>query len=324
MTKFVLCGTGWRAEFFMRIAKALPEQFAISAIYTRREDKALELTGQGYNTTTKLETALSFDHEAVIVASGNEGFLSLLKFLDARHETILSETTFLALSEEELREVEKIKGFALEQYWHNPLYASIKKVLPKIGEVSSVYLSALHNHHAASIMRGIFGNIGIKEVRRLLEQKAVCVKTASRAGMDRSGEKQDYTRKITAVEFVTGQVFITDFSSNQYHSYIVPSRVEIRGQRGVITEQGVTYVDEAGFPVELPFVFHTDDAKNNQQLSLSHVTAGAEVVFENEFYPSNFNYDEIAIASMLKEFSQGRLEYSIREAVEDARLGKLF
>ncbi len=324
MTKFVLCGTGWRADFFLRIAKALPQQFAISSIYTRRKEKATELTNLGYNATTNLDVALSFDHNAVIVASGKEGFFELLKTLDSRHETILSETTFLSLSEEELKQVENIKGFTLEQYWYNPLYASIKAVLPKIGKVSSVYLSALHNHHAASILRGIFGPLEIKEIRRLLDQNATCLKTASRSGLDRNLEAQDYTRKLTAVEFTTGEVFLTDFSSNQYHSYIIPSHLEIRGQRGVITEKGVTYINEQGYPVDLPFVFHKDDFRNNQQLSISHVTVGSEVVFTNAFYPSDFNYDEIAIASMLKEFAEGHLTYSFKAGVEDARIGKLF
>ena len=324
MTKFVLCGTGWRAEFYMRIAKALPEQFAISSIYTRREDMASVLSSQGYNATTNLNSALSFGHNAVIVSSGKEGFYPLLKELDARHETILSETTFLSLSDEELNQVEAIKGFTLEQYWYNPIYASIKKVLPKIGKVTSVYLSALHNHHAASILRGIFDDLEIKNVKRLLDQNATCLKTGSRAGLDRERELQDYTRKITAVEFTTGEVFITDFSSNQYHSYIIPSHIEIRGEQGVITEKGIVYIGPEGYPVELPFIFHKDDVKNNQELSISHVTAGGEVVFVNQFYPSAFNYDEIAIATMLKEFAEGKLNYTIKDGVEDARIGKLF
>ena len=308
----------------MRIAKALPETFAISSVYTRRDDKVLELTAQGYNATTNLDTALSFQHDAVIVASGKEGFFPLLKTLSAKHEVILSETTFLSLSEEELTEAQKFNGFTLEQYWYNPIYASIKNVLPKIGKVTSVYLSALHNHHAASILRGIFGDLEIKNIKRLLDQNATCLKTASRSGMDRSRELQDYTRKITAVEFTTGEVFITDFSSNQYHSYIIPSHIEIRGERGVITEKGVTYISSEGYPIELPFIFHKDDIKNNQKLSLSHVTAGSEVVFTNEFYPSDFNYDEIAIATMLKEFSEGKLNYTIKDGLQDAKIGKLF
>ena len=324
MTRFVLCGTGWRADFFTRIAKALPELFAISSIYTRREEKAQELSGQGYRATTNLDEALSYEHDAVIVASGKEGFFPLLQTLDARHEAILSETTFLSLSDEELNEVEKINGYTLEQYWYNPIYASIKKVLPKIGKISSVYLSALHNHHAASILRGIFGDLEIKNVKRLLDQNTTCLKTGSRAGLDRERNLEDYTRKITAVEFTTGEVFITDFSSNQYHSYIIPSHIEIRGEQGVITEKGVVYIGPEGYPIELPFVFHKDDVKNNQELSISHVTAGPEVVFVNPFYPCAFNYDEIAIASMLKEFAEGRLDYTIKDGVEDARIGKFF
>lgn len=41
--RFGLVGGGWRAEFYLRIAKALPERFAIAAMYVRNKDKAEEL-----------------------------------------------------------------------------------------------------------------------------------------------------------------------------------------------------------------------------------------------------------------------------------------
>lgn len=324
MTSFVLCGTGWRSLFFVRIASVLIDEFRIASIYTRREDKISELTKKGYKAYLSLGDALSVKHDAVIVASGEDGFYPLLKELEKRGETILSETTFSSLSPSQMEDVSRIPGYTLEQYWYTPLYASIKKALPKVGKINSVYLSALHNHHAASIMRGIFPSLEIKEVIRLLDTSLRCLKTGSRKGMERNGEWEDYSRKITAVEFKTGETFITDFSSNQYHSYIIPSRIEIRGERGYITEKGVTYISEDGYPVREDFVFSREETKLNHTPTLSHVTLGGEVVFKNEFYPSPFSDDEIAIASALRAFERGKLEYSIKDGVEDAEIGNLF
>ncbi len=324
MTSFVLCGTGWRSLFFIRIASALKDEFRIASIYTHREDKMSELIEKGYKAYLSLDDALAASHDAVIVASGDNGFYSLLKELESRGETVLSETTFSSLSEEEMDDVSNMSGYTLEQYWHTPLYGSINAVLGKIGKIESVYLSALHNHHAASIMRGIFPSLEINDVRRLLDTSSRCLKTGSRKGLERGGKMEDYTRKITSVEFKTGEVFITDFSSNQYHSYIIPSRIEIRGERGVITEKGVTYISSEGYPVREDFVFSREESKLNHTPTLSHVTLGGEVVFKNDFYPLPFSDDEIAIASILREFSKGKLDYSIAEGVEDARIGNLF
>ena len=322
--KAVLFGTGWRAHFYIRIASLLPSLLTISSVYTRSEERKSLILSEGLDATTDISAALSAEHDAVIVASGRDGFLPLLEELEKRGERILTETSFLPLSDEELARAGKIEGFAFEQYLHTPLYSSVMAALGRIGKVSSFYLSALHNHHAASLMNAVFPGLEIKDVKRLLEEKAECLKTGTRSGLVRTEEREEYTRKITSVTFGTGEVFITDFSSNQYHSYIIPSRLEIRGEKGVITERGVTYIDGEGYPVSLPFVFHRDEGKTGQQPSFSHVTLGDVTVFRNRFYPLPLSDDEIAIATMLEEYSHGVLTYTIRKAVDDARVGKLF
>jgi len=323
MARFVLCGTGWRADFYIRIANALPEMFSISSIYTRREEKISQLRALGYYATLDLDEALSKEHDFVVVASGKLGFLPLIEKLDRRGEMIATETTFSSLSDEDLSKAEKINGYVLEQYWHTPLYSSIYKSLCQIGKINSVYLSALHNHHAASICRGIFKGLAIKEYRTLLEQKANCLKSGSRSGILKEYKDEDYIRRIKLIEFTSGEVFINDFSSNQYHSYIIPSRIEIRGEKGVITEKGITYINSNGYPITKNFVFHRDSDRINQSLTLSHVSLGDSILFENEFYPASLNDDEIAIATMLKKLVDGNLDYTIAKGVEDARLGRL-
>ncbi len=323
MARFVLCGTGWRAQFYLRIANALPSLFSISSIYTRSEQRAKELVANGYIASTDLDSALSEEHDFVVVASGKNGFLHLLEQLDERGEVIASETTFSSLSDSDLSIVEKIDGYCLEQYWFTPLYGSIRNSLSKIGDIESVYLSALHNHHSASILRGIFPNEIVVQSQLLMENDSKCMKSGSRYGLLKKNETEAYKRRINLARLSGGQVFINDFSSNQYHSYIIPSRIEIRGEKGVITEKGVTYINDNGYPIKMDFCFHRDLDQINQNPTLSHVTLGDTVIFENEFYPAMLNDDEIAIATMMKRLAEGRLNYSIENGVEDARIGKL-
>lgn len=320
----VLFGTGWRAFFYIRIAAVLPSLLSISSVCTHSEERKAELVGEGLNAVTDVDEALCVKHDAVIVASGKEGFLPLLEYLEKKGEKILTETSFLTLSDTELSLAGRIRGCTLEQYLHTPLYSSVMKAAERIGRISYFYLSGLHNHHAASVMKAVFPDKEIDEVKRLLDSSFECLRTGDRSGLVRSGEKEEYRRKITSVTFRTGEVFICDFSSGQYHSYILPGRIEIRGERGVVTERGVTYIDKDGYPVSEEFVFHREYGKCGHYPTLSHVTLGSRRVFTNDFYPAVLSDDEIAIAAMLEEYRDGRLFYSIKDGADDARLGKLF
>ena len=39
MINYVIIGGGWRAEFYLRIAKAIPEKFNVSAICVRNPER---------------------------------------------------------------------------------------------------------------------------------------------------------------------------------------------------------------------------------------------------------------------------------------------
>ena len=323
MITYVLCGTGWRAEFYMRLAALIPH-FKLSAIYTRSEERKALFEEKGFNVYTSLDEALKTEHDFVIVSSGNEGFVSLLKELHERGEKIVTETSFLKLSDEELDYIyANIPGFTLEQYSHTPLYASIYKAFPLIGTIDSVYLSALHNHHAASIAHLIFNGKRIKKVKTLADHRASCIKTGSRAGLLVGEGIEEYKRKITSIEYESGEIFINDFSSNQYHSEIIPSTIEIRGEKGTITESSVCYIGDDGYPHTIPFIFNRASSKINGALTLSHVTLGDKTLYTNPYYPININDDEIAIALMIEELASSGWTYTIKEAIEDAKLGKL-
>lgn len=318
MTSFVLIGTGWRANFYLRVANTFPSIFNIASIYTRDACRV----GLFENCTTDLDNALSFEHDAVIVASGKDGFLDMVQNLSRRGEVILTETSFSSLSEQELEEVSCLDCFVMEQYPFVPLYSSILSSIDLVGCVDSVYLSGLHNHHAAAICRKIFGDSHVVDSRILLDREYDVGITGSRYGYVRKSGHEKVRRTIKSVELSNG-LFINDFTSGQYHNKLMPSRIEIRAERGTITERGVSYVNEAGRYIEMPFMFHRDSENLNQGPTLSHVTLGGNVIYENEFYPSSLSDDEIAIAKMLMLFSDGKLEYRTIDGIQDARLGRL-
>ena len=320
----VLFGTGWRARFFLRIARLCPSIINVVSVYSRSPERAKEIEALGFRATADRDKALEAGHDAVIVASGKKGFADTLRFLRDNGERIISETTFLSLSDEELDEMSLIEGgMVLEQYAFTPLFASVIAALPLLGNVDQMYLSGLHNHHAAAIARRVLP-IGYDLPERIesMDFPSSMLRTGSRNGLERSGMEEEYTRSVRLMRFPSS-LLITDFSSNQYHSYLYGKRFEVRGDRGVMNESGVRIVGADGYPVSLPFVFHRDASVGNGSLTLSHVTLGERTLFVNPYYPLNLNDDEIAIARMLELYGKGEDPYPFREGVADARLGRL-
>jgi predicted dehydrogenase len=59
MTSFGIVGSGWRTEFFCRVAEALPEKFKVSGIVARRQERGEELEARfGISTYRDLESML--------------------------------------------------------------------------------------------------------------------------------------------------------------------------------------------------------------------------------------------------------------------------
>ena len=199
----VLFGTGWRAGFFLRISRLCPDIINIVSVYSRSPERAREIAAQGFISVSDRIRALEADHDAVIVASGKEGFAETLRFLRDRGERIISETTFLSLSGEELDEVSLIDGgMVLEQYAFTPLFASVMASLPLLGHVNQMYLSGLHNHHAAAIARKVL-SLGYELPERIesMDFRSSMPCTGSRNGLERNGKDEEYARSVRMMRF---------------------------------------------------------------------------------------------------------------------------
>ena len=66
---FSVIGSAWRAEFFLRIAQAVPDQLAVAGVLARRESEAERLRETwGVRAVTTLEELLALDAEFVAPA----------------------------------------------------------------------------------------------------------------------------------------------------------------------------------------------------------------------------------------------------------------
>lgn len=333
--RFLMIGYGWRADFFYRIAKELPERFEICAAVLRTAKRAAEVGEQrGVFATDSLALGLAQKPDFAVLCVPRSVVGDYLKRLVEADVAVLCETP-PGQSVEELNELWEIAGKGngriqvAEQYFMQPLYAALLQMVNSgiIGEVSTISLSALHGYHAVSIFRKILGT-GFSPCKITGKRFSYPVTaTDSRQGIDTSGKIRQMNRDVVTFEFEQGKTAFFDFSGEQYHSLIRTRRLNIQGVRGEINDMTVRWLDERNeaYCAEL---YRIDDGRyNNNGWSHRGIQFNGGFVYRNPFYGARLNDDEIAVASCLKGMSEyvsaGKAFYPLQEALWDTYLALL-
>lgn len=328
--RFGLIGSGWRAEFYIRIAKAIPEKFELTGVVIRNREKGEEFARKfGVNVVQSLDELLKSQPDYVVL-SVKRGFVTdYLIDLFKRGIPVLCETppgeTIEAL--EELWEQSNkynAKVQIAEQYFAQPLYAAWLKVIQdgKLGEVSNMNLSSLHGYHGVSIIRK-FLNAGYENC--IIHGKRFSFRvteTYGREGMDFDGKIFSCTRDRLTLEFENGKVAFFDFSDPaQYHSFIRTRQLTVQGVRGEIDDLTVRYLTPSNVPVTQELNRIDLGKYNNQEWSHYGIMLGEEFVYRNPFANARLNDDEIAVSTCLERMgaylATGTEFYSLKEALQD-------
>ncbi|MCM1134119.1 MAG: Gfo/Idh/MocA family oxidoreductase [Clostridium sp.] len=330
--KFIVIGYGWRADFFYRIAKEIPEKFEICAGVLRTQERAAQME-EKWNVfaTASLEEALKKEPDFAVLCVPRTIVKDYLCLLMDKGVPVLCETP-PAQNVEELRELwqetKRRKGRiqAAEQYFLQPYYGAVAEVIKAgyLGEVSNVTLSAIHGYHAASIFRKLLGigyeNCTIAGRRFSFDVTA----TNSREGFDNSGRVIQADRDMAFMKFENGKTAFLDFSGEQYFSLIRTRRWNIQGVRGEINDNTVRFLTEKNLPVEQELKRVDVGVNNNKEWSHRGIMFLDKMVYENPYYPARLNDDEIAVASCLgamKAYAEtGKEFYPLREALQDTYL----
>jgi predicted dehydrogenase len=127
---FGIIGSGWRREFFLRIARDLPEQFPLAGVVARNPDKRAELARRwSAPTFSTLDELLAEKRPDFVVTSVSASAnLEWMEFLSERGVPILSETP-IGRDLKELHRVVDLERVGAriqvaEQYIFQPLHAA--------------------------------------------------------------------------------------------------------------------------------------------------------------------------------------------------------
>ncbi|WP_411700141.1 Gfo/Idh/MocA family protein [Conyzicola sp.] len=328
-----LIGAGWRAEYFLRIARDLPERFVVARVLVRTEASATSV-GQkwGVPTGTSLADFVKNDFDYVVVSAPWDAVPELIEALVAAGIPVLSETP-PAPDVAALRSLWGSVGGAgvqvAEQYHLQPHHAARLAVVRSglIGEVSSARVSVAHGYHGVSLAR-LYLDVGFEPVTvRADGLTDPLLSSNGRVGWKETLEPVPGRRTVALLRFGAKSA-VFDFTDEQYFSPVRSRHLSVRGDRGEIWDNTVSHLAGPGDPVTGEL--QRDVTGVESELSgnyLRRVTLHTEVYFENRFAPARLNDDEIAVAESMHRMSvfvaTGEPFYPLAEASHDHYLGLL-
>ena len=310
MIRFAVIGSGWRSLFYVRIARALPDMFELTALLCRGQEKADRIQKEyGIHTTTSEDEIIASKPDFVVSAVNKSSMSDVVRYWAAKGIPVLSETP-AGLDIDTLKAIRQdVENGAriqvAEQYF---LYPSIKAVIDEcksgtIGEPVSLTISAMHDYHAASVIRRML-DTGLEDVT--VTGKTFSMKvtdTRTRYEVLTEGRVVEKEEKHLIMEYADGKTAFYDFMSDQYRSPIRNRYINLRGTRGEIINDTVYYLDK------------------------DNLAACKKLDIKNPYGYAGLSEDEAAITGILlgmKEYvDKGKEVYPMNEALYDAYMGIL-
>ena len=334
---FIIVGSGWRAMFYVRIAKCYPELFQLKYLLCRTEEKAENIRKeQGIPVTTSTEACRAANPDFVVVTvDKNTKFAVTKEWLDMGY-AVLTETP-AALTEGQLKELWRLhqSGARLqvaEQYIRYPLIAAGLQAIKQgcLGEPHAVELSLAHDYHGISLIRHMLGfgldvsdkqTAGLPMVKIWGKQYTFPVtETDSRYGPVTDGSIKERKRTRFTMEFANGKTAFYDFDGVQYHSFIRARHINVQGPRGEWNDTFLRYVDTDGNAVQKQLKSWLDPAY--AALVTDELRERCQV-WKPEVHMEDWQ-DEYAIATLMLDMGKwldtGQEVYPLAEALEDAYL----
>lgn len=315
MIKFGVIGSGWRSEFYLRIAALLPNIFNVSGVYIRNTEKRAEFSKKyAYPIFDNLDDLLKTDFDFIVSCVNKASICEVATMLDQKGIPVLTETP---IDKSGLSDNIQVA----EQFHFMPRNQAYKKIIDSriLGEIKQVQLSCCHDYHAASLIRFFLDTKDEMPKKHTLTLNDTVNRYNSRGGYITPCEVTA-EQKLTVFEF-KNKTAIYDFNYEQYFSDIRASRIVIRGTNGEIIDNKCTYLVN-GLPHSFEITRNVNGTEENLDgYSLNYICGNGKILYKNPFINARLSDEEIAIATCLvkmKEFvDNGAAFYTANQAYID-------
>jgi predicted dehydrogenase len=330
-TTFGVIGSGWRSEFFLRIARAAPDRFRVAGVVTRSAERGEEISSRlGVRTFRSVAELLRAEAPDFVIASVPWAVMP-----DATREVVGLGARVLAETPPApdlpgLRALwADVGGSGLvqvaEQYLLMPGHAARLTVVREgiVGEPTSVQVCSTHLYHAVSMIRGLLG-VGCGPV--VVSARSFTAPLAdplSPDGWSGDSTPQDRSTTLATLDFGGGRMGLYDFTDNQWWNPLRTRRIVVRGSNGELVDDHVVRLVDPTTPVESQLVRRqTGIDLNLEGFDLDHISLDGRVVYRNPFQGLRLSEDDIGVASLLEQTGawardEGPEPYPLAEGLQD-------
>jgi predicted dehydrogenase len=308
LTTFGLIGSGWRGEFFLRLAATVPDRLRVTGVVTRTRDRGDEVTARhGVPAFRSVAELLAAERpEFVIVSVPWAVTPDAIRELVAQDVPVLAETPPAPDLDGLRRLWEDVGASGLvqvaEQYLLMPAHAARARVVRDgvIGEPTAVLVCSTHLYHAVSMMRGLLGVGFAPAVVQAREFTAPLADPLTPEGWTGDATPKPRATTIATLDF-DGRMGLYDFTDNQWWNPLRARRIVVRGTTGEIADDQVVCLSDPTTPVSPPLVYRrTGIDLNLEGNELDHISFDGRVVYRNPFPGARFSEDDLAVALLLE------------------------
>ncbi len=333
MIPFAIVGTGWRAEFYLRIARALPEQFRVVGLVSRG-NKAIEAKF-GVKTYPTIDALLHATKPRFVVTSVPWDVNPIaIRELVSKGMPVLSETPpapNLKAMIDLCKFVRSRKGKVqvAEQVHLRPHHQAQIKLTSsgRLGTVHEAVVSVAHGYHGISLMRKLLGLRFENATITGSQFTAPMIQGPGRAGPPMQKKIIQPTRDFYFFNY-GDKLGVIDFTGSQYFAWIRSEHVQVRGTHGELDNDQIRCLKDFRTPQQFSLTRVMEGETGNlNPLCLIGYQAAGDWIYRNPFAAQGMMDDEVAIAHALVGMDTcartGREFYPLEEGCQDHYLGLL-
>jgi predicted dehydrogenase len=327
--RFGIVGHGWRADFYLRIARQAPDRFQCVGAVTRSAQVGARLEREwNIPTYRRPEDLVAGAPEVVVTSVPRTANPDVVRTLVGLGTAVLSETP-PAEDAEGLRRLWVDVGASdlvqvAEQHPYLPVVAGVRALVDQgvLGQVTSAQVSWTHDYHAMALLRTLLGVRG--EPARV---SAVHAAAALLEGPDREGwpdaQRVEQAVQTLAVLEMAGRTGVYDFTEGQWFNPLRRRHLILRGSHGEVVGNDVTWAGADGRPLSAPIVRRQTGADGNLEgADLDTLTWAGRVLYRNPYPGARMSDEEIAIATCLERTAlwrrgEGCAPYPLADACQD-------
>jgi predicted dehydrogenase len=324
-----LIGTGWRADFYLRLAAALPS-LEIVAVSTRDATRGREIETAWSLPTTRTPGELIDSHrpDFVVASVPRAAMPSVIGAVASKGVAVLAETppaTDLASMQELWAGLERPELVQVaEQYPYLPRFQAYDALIAAgwLGTVTSAQLSWTHGYHAVALLRKLLG-VGFRDVRVAATAfRSPTTRSLGRDGWPADSELIEAEQMIATLDF-GDRLGVYDFTDGQWFHPLMSRRSVVRGTTGEIVNDVVTRLVDPRTPVSSSMARRQTGVDGDLEGSdLDTISLDGEILYRNPYRGLRLSDEEIAIASMLEQLGSwlrhdGAPPYPLAEACQD-------